>query len=85
MATRAAQDCWRIEFCARPNFRIVSGKLGMTFMTREPVAAALELDRDDIGLTVIMSTSRLRIDIHAQDDYVVNFHDRSLNFFARAD
>jgi len=36
-------------------------------MTRKPLAAALELDRDDIALAVIMGASRLWIDIHAKN------------------
>ena len=45
----------------------------MTFKAREPVAAAFELNRDDIAFAMIMGASRLRIDIYAPDGCAVNF------------
>ena len=34
----------------------------MTFATRIPITAALELDRDDVECTIIMSTPCLTVD-----------------------
>jgi len=80
----SAQNRPFAEFLFQPNLRRVSGKRGMALMTRKPFAAAFELDRDDIALVMIMGAACLRIDIHAHDGCVVNFHDVLLNFFPRA-
>jgi len=45
----------------------MSGKHGVTFMTRKPFTAAFELNGYDIALVVIMSAACLRIDIHTED------------------
>ncbi len=79
----SAQNGAFAEFLFRPNLSRVSGKHGMTLMTRKPVAAAFELNRDDIALVMIMGASRLRIDVHAHDCCVVNLHRTLLNFFPR--
>jgi hypothetical protein len=73
------------DFLFRPNLSRVSGKHGMTSMTRKPVAAAFELNRDDIAIVMIMGTSRLRIDTNAHHGCVVNLHRALLNFFSRTE
>jgi len=50
----------------------VISQLSVTLMTRKPLTAALELDRDDVALAMIMGASRLRIDIYSQDDCAAN-------------
>lgn len=80
----SAQNRAFAEFLFQPNLRHVSGKRGMTLMTRKPLPAALELNRDDVALIMIMGASRLRIDIHAHDGCVLNLHGALLNFFPRA-
>jgi len=80
----SAQNRAFAEFLFQPNLRRVSAKRGMALMTRKPFAAAFELNRDDIALVMIMGAACLRIDIHAHDGCVVNFHDVLLNFFPRA-
>ena len=79
----SAQNRTFAEFLFRPNLSRVSGKHGMTLMTRKPLAAAFELNRDDIAIVLIMGTSRLRIDTHAHDGCVVNLHSMLLNSFPR--
>ena len=74
MAAGAAQNREFVEFLLRPKFLVVSGKLGMTFKTREPFAAAFEFDRDNVVRPAIMRTTRFRIDIDAGDFDAVNFH-----------
>jgi hypothetical protein len=81
----SAQNRTFAEFLFQPNLRRVFGKRGMTLMTRKPVAAAFELDRDDVALVMIMGAARLRIDVHAHDGCVVNLHGTLLNFFPRAE
>jgi hypothetical protein len=81
----SAQNRAFAEFFFQPNLSRVSGKRGMALMTRKPFAAAFELNRDDIALIIIMGAARLRIDIHAHDGCVLNFHDVLLNFFSRAE
>jgi hypothetical protein len=67
MAARAAQNRWRLEFRTRPHRRNVISKVSVTLVTRKPIAAAFEFDRDDIALAMIMSAPRLRIDIDADN------------------
>jgi hypothetical protein len=81
----SAQNHAFAECLFQPNLRQVSGQRGMAFMTRKPFTAAFELDRDDIALVMIMGAACLRIDIHAHDGCVLNFHDVLLNFFSRAE
>jgi hypothetical protein len=81
----SAQNHAFAEFLFQPNLRQVFGQRGMAFMTRKPFTAAFELDRDDIALVMIMGAACLRIDIHAHDGCVLNFHDVLLNFFSRAE
>ena len=45
----------------------MSGNFIMALVTRKPFAAALELQRDDIGWTVIMRAARFWIDIDTVD------------------
>jgi hypothetical protein len=63
-----------IEFLVWPNLSRVSGEQSVTFVTRKPVPATLELDRDDIALAVVMRASRLWIDVNARDIDALNFH-----------
>ena len=63
MSARAAQNGGRSEFFLWPDDRGVSGKFGVAFMTGKPIAAAFELDRDDIAFAAPMSTPRLLIDV----------------------
>ena len=74
MAAGTAQDRELIEFLSRPNDCVVSSKLGMAFMAREPFAAAFEFDRDNVVRPAIMQTPRFRIDIDADNFDAVNFH-----------
>lgn len=67
MAAGTAQNRELIEFRFGPNIRVVAGELGMTLVTREPFAAAFELQRDDVVCAVIMRAPRLWIDIDAVD------------------
>ena len=50
----------------------MTGKPGVTFMTRKPFSAALESDRNDVVLAMVMSTARFRIDIDAPNFDTVN-------------
>ena len=52
----------------------MSRKFGVAFMTRKPFSAALELDRDDIALPVIMSASRFLIHLQTGDAGAMNNH-----------
>jgi hypothetical protein len=73
MSAGAAQNGGRIEFFVGPNDRGVPGQFGVAFVTGKPIAAALEPDRDDIAFAVVMSASRLLIDVHADHLHVVNY------------
>ena len=74
MPAAATQNGGQIEFVFRPNFRRVSRKFGVTFVTRKPVPTALELDRDDVAFFVIMGAARLIINVHAADACAMNNH-----------
>ena len=50
----------------------MTGKSGVTFMTRKPFPAASEFDRYDITFAVVMSTARFRIDIEADNVNAMN-------------
>ena len=50
------------------------GQVGVTLMTGKPIAAAFELDRDDVVGSAIVRTTRFRIDIDADNFGAVNFH-----------
>jgi|HubBroStandDraft_6_1064221.scaffolds.fasta_scaffold615403_2 hypothetical protein len=52
----------------------MTSKVSVTLMTRKPFAAAFELDCDDVVLRAIMRTTRLRIDIDADNFDAVDFH-----------
>jgi hypothetical protein len=43
----------------------VSGQFLMTLVTRIPLTAAFELNRDDVALAVVMRAPRFKIDIYA--------------------
>jgi hypothetical protein len=73
MSAGAAQYGGPIEVLLWPDDRCVSGKFDVTFVTRIPIAAAFELDSDDITLAVVMSASRFLIDVHADDLHAVNY------------
>ena len=68
----AAQNGKRIELFLRPDDRRVPGKIGVALMTREPFAAAFELQRDDVVWTGVMTAPRFRVDIDAIDLNAVN-------------
>ena len=72
MSAPAAEDRTRVELRFRPNFRRVPGKFGVALMTREPIAAAPELDRDDVVLAVVVSATRFSIHVRADDVHAVN-------------
>ena len=73
MSASAAQNGGRSEFFLWPDDRGVSGKFGVAFMTGKPIAAAFELDRDDIAFAAVMSAPRLLIDVHADNVDAVNY------------
>src|SRR3954468_6562709 len=73
MSACAAQNGGRSEFFLWPNDRDVSGKFGVAFIARKPIAAAFELDRDDIAFAVVMRASRLLIDLHSDNVDAVNY------------
>ena len=52
----------------------MAGKFGVALMTRKPFSAALELDRDDVAVVVIMSASRLIINVRAGDARSMDDH-----------
>ncbi len=72
MSASAAQDRARIEFLRRPNRGRVSGQFGVAFETTKPFPTALESDRDDIALVVVMSAARFFVDIYTDDFDAVN-------------
>ena len=78
MATRAAQDRALVELISRPNLRRVIGQLSVTLMTRKPLTAALELDRDDVAFAVVVRAPRLFIHVETDDVDAVNLHVRQL-------
>jgi hypothetical protein len=61
-----------VKFLLRPDNRGMSGNFIMAPVTREPFAAAFELQRDDVACAVIMRAARLWIDIDAVDLDTVN-------------
>ena len=73
MSACTAQDGGRIELFLWPDGRAVSGKFVVTFMTGKPIAAAFELDSDDIAFAVVMIAARFLIDVHADDLHAVNY------------
>ena len=73
MSARSAQNRSVIEFLTRPNFRLVSSQLCVALVTAIPFAAALELNRDDVLLAVVMRATRFKIDIYADDHDAVDF------------
>ena len=74
MAARAAENGGRVEFILRPNFWRMAGEFDVTRVAREPLPAALESDRNDVALAVVMSTARLFIHLQAIDLDVVDLH-----------
>ena len=50
------------------------GEFGVALITGKPLAAAFELDRDDVAVASTMRASGLFIDIDANDVHTVNFH-----------
>ena len=52
----------------------MAGKFGVALMTRKPFSAALELDRDDVAVVVIVRAARLIINVHTADGYAINNH-----------
>jgi hypothetical protein len=67
LATIPAQNRALIEFFFRPRLSRMPGERIVTLMTRKPIAAAFELNRNNIALVMIMSAARLRIDINAHN------------------
>ncbi len=45
----------------------MSGQLGVASMTRKPLAAAFELDRDDVAVAVVMRAAGFAIDFDTDD------------------
>src|ERR1043165_2960758 len=75
MPACTAQNGGHIELFPWPNDSCVSGQLGVALVTGKPIAAAFELDRDDVAFAVVMSASRFLIDVHTDDQRAVNcFH-----------
>lgn len=72
MLARTAENGGRVPFLLRPNFRRMTGKFRMAGVTRKPLAAAFELDRDNVALTVVMSAPRFWIDVDAHDAYAAD-------------
>lgn len=73
MAAAAAQHGACLELISRPDLRRVAGKLGVAGVTRKPVAAAFESDRDNVVFAVVMSASRFVIEVDANDRPAANF------------
>ena len=73
MSACAAQHGGRSEFFLWPNGHGVPGKFGVAFMTGKPIAAAFELDRDDIAFAAVMNAPRLLIDVYADNIDAVNY------------
>jgi hypothetical protein len=75
MTATAAQNGGRIVFIDSPDFRRVNGMFGVALETRKPLPAALEFDGNNVNVAVIMSASRLRINIFSVNLRTVNhFH-----------
>ena len=68
----ATQNCGRVEFCLRPNDRLVFGKFGVARRTGKPFSTAFEFDPDNIAFAVIMGAAALIINIHADNVHPVN-------------
>jgi hypothetical protein len=73
MPAGAAQNGGRIELFRWPNDHGVPRKFGVAFVTGKPIAAAFELDRDDVAFAVVMSAARFLIEVHADDLHAVNY------------
>lgn len=67
LAAISAQNCALTKFFFRPTLSRMPGEHIVTLMTRKPFPAALELNRNNIALAMIMSAPRLRIDIDADN------------------
>ncbi len=67
MIAATAQNGGRVEFFLRPSLCRVSAQFGVACVTRKPLPAAFELDRNDVAFAVIMSAPRFRINVHAGD------------------
>ena len=67
LPTIPAQNRALIEFFFRPRLSRMPGERIVTLMTRKPIAAAFELNRNNIALAMIMSAAGLRIDIDADN------------------
>ena len=52
----------------------MAGKFGVALMTRKPFSAALELDRDDVAVVVIVHAPRFLIHIRASDARSMDDH-----------
>ena len=74
MPAAAAQNRGCIEFFLRPNLHGVSGEFGVALMTRKPISAAPELDRDDIAFFVVMRAPRFLIYLQTGDACPMNDH-----------
>ncbi len=72
MSAAAAQNCGHIEFFLRPNHWRMTGKFGVASITGKPIPAALELDRDEIALAVVVRATRFVINLRAYDGHVVD-------------
>jgi hypothetical protein len=73
-AAGAAEYCSLMELALRPDLDRVTGDRVVAVLAGVVTAAALHLDRDDVGWTVIVLAARLRIQINATHGRKIRSH-----------
>ena len=61
MSAVPAQDCFFVKLPGGPNLSLVIRSFCMTFRARKPLAAAFELDCDDVEIAMPVRAAGLRI------------------------
>ena len=72
MAATATEDRALIEFLPRPDFCSMACQFVMALVTRKPFSATSEFNGNDIALIMVMSATRFRINVDADDLDAVN-------------
>lgn len=73
MSANSAKNRPRIVFIQTPNLCRMIRAFGVTLKTRKPIAAAFELNRNDINVFVIMAATGLFINADVVNFFVLNF------------
>lgn len=70
----SAENRFFVVLVFRPDLRFVSRVFGVALETRKPIAAAFEFYGDDVDFALVMSASRLCVNVCPFDDFAENIH-----------